>query len=106
MFQDEVESWLTLRYLTTVDIYLDNKISIFKVNLSQTLQVDPEYWEVALKEIQFPHLWCNVIKDENYFIGRYNTIIGRPFNKRVEFKFMMTEIKPGRWTERKNTSRT
>lgn len=43
MFQDEVESWLTLRYLTTVDIYLDNKISIFKVNFPEALQVDPKH---------------------------------------------------------------
>ena len=50
--------------------------------------MDPEHWEVALKEIQFPHLWYNVRKDKNYFIGWYNTVIGRPSDERVEFKFM------------------
>ena len=56
--------------------------------------MDPEHCEVALKEIQFPYLWYNVRKDKNHFIGWYNTAIGRPSNKRVEFKFMK-EIKPG-----------
>ena len=66
----------------------ENKISSFKVNLPETLLVDSEHWEVALKEIQFPHLWYNMIKDKNYFIAWYNTAIERPSNKRVEFKFM------------------
>ena len=58
------------------------------------LQVDPEQWEVALKEIQFPHLWYNVRKNKNYFIGWYNTVIGHSSNnKRVKFKFMK-ELKP------------
>ena len=43
-----------------MDIYYDNKISNFKANSPETLQVDPEHWEVALKEIQFPYLWYNV----------------------------------------------
>ena len=34
-----------------MDIYPDNKISSFKVNLLEKLQVDPEHWDVALKEI-------------------------------------------------------
>ena len=63
------------------------------MNLPETLQVDPEHYEVTLKEIQFPHLWYNVGKDKNHFIGCYNTVIWRPSNKRVEFKFMK-EIKP------------
>ena len=49
---------------------------------------------MALKEVQFPHLWYNIRKDKNYFIGWYNTVIGRSSNKRVEFKFMR-EIKSG-----------
>ena len=57
-----------------MDTYPDNKISNFKVNLPEILQVDPEHWEVALKEIQFPYLWYNVRKDKNYFIGWYNTV--------------------------------
>ena len=52
-----------------MDIYPDNKISSFKANSPETLQVDPEHWEVALKETQFPHLWYNVKKDKNYCIG-------------------------------------
>ena len=56
--------------------------------------MDPEHWEAALKEIQFPHLWYSVRKDKNYFIGWYNSVIGHPSNKRVKLKFMK-EIKPG-----------
>ena len=29
---------------SSMDIYPDNKISSFKVNLPETLQVDPEQW--------------------------------------------------------------
>ena len=77
-----------------MDIYHNNKISSFKVNLPETLQVDSEHWEVAVTETQFPYLWYNVRKDKNYFIGWYNTVIGCPCNKRVEIKFMK-KIKPG-----------
>ena len=49
--------YITLPSSSSMDIYPDNKISIFTVNVSETLQVDPEHWEIALKEIQFPHLW-------------------------------------------------
>ena len=55
--------------------------------------MDPEDWEVAMKEIQFLHLWYNVRKDKNCFIGWYNNVIEHSSNKRVEFKFMK-EIKP------------
>ena len=44
-------------------------------------------------EIQSPHLWYNVRKDKLFFIDLYNTAIGHPSNKKVEFKFMK-EIKP------------
>ena len=47
---------ITLPSNSSMDIYPDNKISSFKVNLPETLQVDPEQGKVALKEIQFPHL--------------------------------------------------
>ena len=66
----------------------------FKVNLPETLQVDPDHWEVAMKEIQFPRLWNNVRNDKNYFIDWYNTVIGYSFEKIVAFKFIK-EIKAG-----------
>ena len=61
--------YVTLPSNSSMDIYPDKKISSFKVNLPETLQVDPEHREVALKEIQFPQLWYIVRKDKNYFIG-------------------------------------
>ena len=61
--------YFTLPSNRSMDIYPENKILSFKVNLPETLQVDPEHWEVSLKELQFPHLWHNVRKDKNYFIG-------------------------------------
>ena len=69
----------------SMNIYPDNKISCFKVNLPGTLQVDQKQGEVVLKEIQFAHLWCNIRNDKNYFIGWYNTVIGHSSNERVEF---------------------
>ena len=48
--------YFTLPSSSSMDIYPRNKISSFKVNLLETLQVDPEHREVALKEIQFTHL--------------------------------------------------
>ena len=48
--------YVTLPSKSSMDIYTENKISSFKVNLPETLQVDPEHWEVALKETQFLHL--------------------------------------------------
>ena len=56
--------------------------------------MDPEHWEEAQKEFQFPYLWYNVRKNKSNFIGWYNTVIGRPSNKRVEFKFLKKK-KPG-----------
>ena len=47
--------YVTLPSNSSMDIYPENKASSFKVSLPETLQVDPEYWEVALKEIQFCH---------------------------------------------------
>ena len=49
--------YITLPSNSSMDIYPDNKISSFKVNLPETLQVDSEHWEVALKQIQIPHIW-------------------------------------------------
>ena len=86
--------YVTLPSDSSMDINPDNKISSFRVNLPEMLQVDPEHWEVTLKEFHFPHIWYNVRKDKNYFIGWYNTVIRHSSNKRVEFKFIK-EIKPG-----------
>ena len=46
--------YVTLPSNNSMNDYPDNKISSFKVNLPETLQVDPEHCKVALKEIQFP----------------------------------------------------
>ena len=56
--------YITLPSNSSMDIYPDNKILSFKANLRETFQVDPEHWEIVLKEIQFPHLWYNVRKDK------------------------------------------
>ena len=72
--------YVTLPSINSMDIYPDNKILSFKLSLPETLLVGPEHWEVAPKEIQFPHY--------PHFIGWYNTVIGRPCNKRIEVKLM------------------
>ena len=61
--------YITLISNSSMDIYPDYKVSSFKVNLPEILQVDPEHLEVTLKEIQFPHLCYNVRNDKNYLIG-------------------------------------
>ena len=61
------------------------------MNLSETWQVDPEHLKVVLKQI---HFWYKVRKHKHYFMDWYNTVIKRPSNKKVEFKFMK-EIKSG-----------
>ena len=68
----------------SMNIYPDNNISSFKLNLPETLQVDQKQGEVVLKKNQFAHLWYNMRKYKNYFIGCYNTVIGHSSNKRVE----------------------
>ena len=40
--------YVTLPSNNSMDIYLNNKISSFKVNLPETLQVDQEHWEAAV----------------------------------------------------------
>ena len=38
------------------------------MNLPETLQLDPDHWEVALKEIQLRHIRYNV-REDNFFFG-------------------------------------
>ena len=61
--------YVTMPTNSSMDIYPVNKILSFKVNLPETLQVDPDYWEVALKKSQFPHLWYNVRKKIILLVG-------------------------------------
>ena len=48
--------YVTLPSKSSIDIYSDNKILRFKVNLPKTLHV---------KEIQFRHLWYSARKELN-----------------------------------------
>ena len=45
--------YVTLPSNSSMDVYTENKILSFKVNLPKTLQVDPGYWEVVLKRFSF-----------------------------------------------------
>ena len=49
----------------SMNLYPDNKISKFKVNLPNTLNLDTKKWEVGLSEIQFQHSWYNVRDGKN-----------------------------------------
>ena len=57
--------YIVLPSNSSTNLYPDNKISSFKVHLSNPLQLDPTKWEVALSEIQFLHSWYNVRKGKN-----------------------------------------
>ena len=53
-------------------LFPNNKISSFKVQLSNPLQLDPSKWEVALSEIQLVHTWYNVRKEKNTLIKTFS----------------------------------
>lgn len=48
-----------------MDLYPENRISNFKVNLSSSINLDPAKWEVGLSEIQFTHTWYNIREGKN-----------------------------------------
>ena len=64
------------------------------MNLSETLQVDPENFEVALTEIQFPHLWYNMRKDKYFLLVGTILLQDVPLIKELNSNFMK-EIKLG-----------
>ena len=49
--------YIVLPSNSSTNLYPDNKISSFKVHLSNPLQLYPTKWEVTLSEI---HSWYNV----------------------------------------------
>ena len=49
----------------SMTLYPNNTCSKFKINLSSTLELNPEQWEVGLAEIQFPGAFENIRKDKN-----------------------------------------
>ena len=58
--------YVVLRSNTSMDLYPENKISSYKVNLSSSLNFErPDKWEVGLTEIQFPITWNNIRKGKN-----------------------------------------
>ena len=50
---------------SSMDLYPNNKVSNFKVNLPNILNLDAAKWEVGLSEIQFQHTWYNVREGKN-----------------------------------------
>lgn len=56
---------------SSMDIFPENKTSSYKVNFPNGIAVDPEKWEVALQEIQFPHHWYNIRRGHNVIYKEY-----------------------------------
>ena len=66
--------YLMLPSNSSMDVFPDNTLSKFKVNLSQPIDLNPHNWEVGLAEIQFPVSWYNIRKERNFVIKDiYNT---------------------------------
>jgi len=61
--------FLTLPSDSSLDIYPDNTLSEFTVNLPQPMELEGE-WEVCLNEIQYPRTWNNVRHIQNHFYIR------------------------------------
>lgn len=65
--------FLTLPSDSSMNIYPNNTVSEFTVNLPQPLDLSGE-WEVGLKEIQYPHTWNNVrSQDQNNHFYIYDS---------------------------------
>ena len=60
--------YIVLPSNSSMQLYPDNRISSFKVNLSNPLEFNSSKWEVALSEVQFLHSWYNVRKSKNIII--------------------------------------
>jgi len=60
--------YIVLPSNSSMDIFPNNNIANFTVNLPAPLELDPTQWEIGLSEIQFPHLWYNVRDGKNVLI--------------------------------------
>lgn len=73
----------------SMEIYKDNTLSSFTINLPQPLALKGEY-DVGLAEIQYPQSWNNVRKGQNTIEFSYTTGSGRG-----KAKHMVKQIPPG-----------
>ena len=83
---------------SSMDLYPDNKVSNFKVNLPNALNLNASKWEVGLSEIQFQHTWYNVREGKN-------TIIKELWNPTVSELNQLFPIKEGSNTEEETKKR-
>ena len=77
-------------------LFPDNKVSSFKVQLSNPLQLDPSKWEVALSEIQLAHTWYNVRKGKNTLIKTFlktSSLLQIPEGNYINIKKIVENIK-------------
>lgn len=63
--------YVVLPSSSSIDVFPDNKISNFKVNLPNPLEIDVDKWEVALQEIHFNNSWYNIRENKNVIIKTY-----------------------------------
>lgn len=60
--------YIVLPSNSSMKLYPNNRISSFKVNLPNPLELNATKWEVALSEVQFLHSWYNVREGKNLII--------------------------------------
>ena len=61
----QTQFFVVLPSNSSMKIYPDNRTSSFTVNLPKPLELDPAQWDVALSEIQYPHIWYNIRRNKN-----------------------------------------
>ena len=80
---------------SSMDVFPDNKVSSFRVNLPHSLNLDPDKWEVALKEIQFSYSWYNIRRGKNIIIKK---VIHSTMELGVQTRIKKIEIPSGYYT--------
>ena len=84
----ESEFYATLRSISSIQYFPDNKTSNFVTKLSRTPQLDGE-WEVGLAAIVYPHTWYNIHE------GKNSVEIYAPDNLYLVFKTAAFRSQPG-----------
>ena len=66
--------YLVLPSNSSIDLYPDNKVSHFTVQLPKTIDLDGSY-EIALTEIFYPHSWFNLEADDDIWIEYHHKTV-------------------------------
>ena len=68
-FRNEDSFQITLPSNASHKLFPANKPNSYRVQLQKTLHLEPNQWEVAMVDIQFPNNWYNLLKSTSFGIG-------------------------------------